>query len=276
MQILNSNLSEGVLKEIESLKKYKKFEKNINFLTIDEIINNWGFNVNNFNNIDLHTRKLSILDIGVGKGQSSIYLASLGHEVWSVEPYIEYCNQIKAIAIKFDLKINVCNGTAEHIDQIKNKFDLVIFCASLHHCDDPNLALKLCFDSLKKDGEIRLYGETFLRPWQTKKGFQEKLKNDPISMGHYGGNEHAYHNWTYKKMLIDAGFREIKLEVPNDGSILDKIEYRLSRRIGDKRIDSNEIILILRIIYYIVQKYLSKFILLREISIFGVNFCGRK
>lgn len=276
MNILSQDLSIGVLKEIESLKKFKAYDINLNLLSFNEIIENWGFNLNNYNNLDLFSKKLKILDIGVGKGQSSLYLASHGHEVWCVEPYIEYCYQIEMISKKFNFNIIVCNGTAEAIDKIKNKFDVVIFNASLHHCDDPNLALRLSYDCLKDGGLIRLYSETFLRPWNTKKGFKKKLEMDPIGMGHYGGNEHAYHNWEYIIMLKNAGFIDVELDKPKDGTVLDKIEYRLKRRIGNKRIDNNSLVIILRIIYYMIQDLLSNFSLLRQCSIFSTNFKARK
>lgn len=183
-------------------------------------------------------KKMRILDIGVGRGESSVFLASLGHEVHSVEPSAGFCDLVSQTAKKFGLNISVYQTVAEDMSQISIKdFDVAIFNASLHHCDDPELALKKVHGLLKKGGEVYLISETHIRPWVSKKRWYAKMENCPVEMGHYGGNEHGYYNWEYEKMLLNSGYENIKkypsfmLKDP-----LYRIECGLRARVNEKRV----------------------------------------
>jgi len=150
-----------------------------------------------------------ILDIGFGWGITSLYLAKCGHDITGVEPSIESINFVERAAKKFDLKLNTVNSTAEEMDKFLNEdFDIAIFNSSLHHCDDPIKGLKAAFEKLKNEGKIYLIEPT-LRAWRSKSWYFKRMKNNPIKMGNYGGNEHIYRSNEYKKMLKLVGFKKI-------------------------------------------------------------------
>lgn len=155
-------------------------------------------------------RKLKILDIGVGRGESSVFLATLGHSVTSVEPSYDFCTLIAYVKNKFKLDIKIVRTVGEEINKINDSnFDFIIFNASLHHCDDPQLALKNAYNMLAPGGKVFLSSEIQIRPWMTKKRWYWLLENYPHKMDHYGGNEHAYYSWEYTSMLKLAGFEKI-------------------------------------------------------------------
>lgn len=81
-----------------------------------------------------------------------------------------------------------------------------------------------------------LINESFLRPWVSEKAYQEKLLADPIGMGHYGGNEHAYHNFKYAQMLKEAGFTMINRFPLQPLDVLSRIEYLLHLKLEGKRV----------------------------------------
>lgn len=157
-------------------------------------------------------QKLKVLDVGVGRGESSVYLASLGHQVFSIEPSKEFCRLIAQIKNKFSLDITPVCSVAEEMGLLnETSFDLVIFNSSLHHCDDPNAALHQAYLMLKPMGKICLSSEIQLKPWVNKNAWYLRLETHPEEMGHYGGNEHAYFNWEYLQMLKTAGFHKVHI-----------------------------------------------------------------
>jgi len=173
-----------------------------------------------------------ILDVGAGRGDSSIYLAELGHNVHAVEPSPELCRIISSAAEKFQLTVIIHQNVGEKIDAInEDEFDFVLFNASLHHCDDPKLVLDLCFKKLRRGGTIFMFNETILKPYMTERYYNFLLEKYPEKMGHYGGNEHAYHCWKYKSLIRQAGFTKVALtSAINETDTLLSIEHKVSRK----------------------------------------------
>jgi SAM-dependent methyltransferase len=155
-----------------------------------------------------HGRR-KILDIGAGRGESSLYLASLDHQVFALEPSEDFCALMESASRKFNTPLTVVRGVAEDLDKLGYRdFDLVFYNSSLHHCDEPVRALRHCYNLMKAGASIILSAELHIRPWVTKRRFNIRLEHEPGAMGHYGGNEHPYYNWEYLSMLRQVGFAE--------------------------------------------------------------------
>ena len=157
--------------------------------------------------------KSEILDVGAGYGQSSLFLAMQGHTVSVVEPSPEYCQCIETMSKKFGVTITSYESSIEAL-KTDQKFDACIFNASLHHCDDPYLAVKKCVGMLKDDGKIFLINEQVIRFYKSKKQYYRSLIENPGKTGHYGGNEHVYRYFEYLSMLRKASIRKIIEKVP--------------------------------------------------------------
>lgn len=153
---------------------------------------------------------IRILDIGSGRGETSIYLASLGHQVSVIEPSLAHCEFIEYAAKRYNLNLNIYLCTAESLNKVNDKFDAIIFNSSFHHCDDPQLALKNCYQALVDGGILLITNEPVLPLFRAKKWYFKKLINNAAEMGHYGGNEHIYYYFEYENMLKKAGFKKIK------------------------------------------------------------------
>lgn len=224
---------------------------------------------------------LKILDIGVGRGESSMFLSSLGHHVFAVEPSEDFCQLIESASGKFGLPVTVCQGVAEDMDRLdETGFDVIFFNSSLHHCDDPMLALRHSYDLLRTGGYICMVSELYIRPWISKAKWYRRLETHPVEMGHYGGNEHAYYNWEYTKMLRESGFDDLwVLPMASSFSPLDSLSYILSLRINGARVHS-EMGVLLRAAYYIAFARISRvtplFRLLAKTSIVAANYLARK
>lgn len=194
-----------------------------------------------------------ILDIGVGLGESSVFLALNNFEVFALEPSEACCKIIKSVSDKFDLKINVIQGVAEDVGKLKTLFDVVIFNASLHHCDDPCLALNESRKILVKGGKVFLVNENFLRPWISEEKYQKLLVSNPVKMGHYGGNEHAYSNVKYNNFLIKT-FGNCKNLIPRKRLALEELELKITSRINGQRVVNLNVGIMTRHFYYVLKE----------------------
>ncbi|MEW6494377.1 MAG: class I SAM-dependent methyltransferase [Cyanobacteriota bacterium] len=225
-----------------------------------------------------------VLDIGVGQGETSIYLAAQGYSVSVVEPSPELCKTIELVANSYDFSLNIYNCTAECIDLINDSFDLIIFNSSLHHCDDPVKALYNCYNALKAEGRLLLINEPILQAFRTKKWFYTRLQTHPEEMGHYGGNEHIYRYYEYIKMLKISGFNHIISE-PNiyNSDYQTRIQQAEMRTINGKPFYNKRILLLKKIYYYSIEQLknggvVGKQILevLKRISIMQTTFIATK
>lgn len=92
------------------------------------------------------------LDIGAGEGRNSVYLASLGFRVTSIEPTKDGSNKIKEKSDKANLNINVLN--CDYLSAKTNeKYDFIIAGTSLDHMEE-----KYLVKSIKKLRESLIVG----------------------------------------------------------------------------------------------------------------------
>jgi SAM-dependent methyltransferase len=221
-----------------------------------------------------------ILDVGVGFGQSSVYLATRGHSVFAVEPSLSLCKLICEVARRFSLSITPVQGVGENLSRIGiADFDVVIFNSSLHHCDQPMTAIAEAFNCLRPGGQLVLVNENMLKPWTTQKRYRRLLEIDPVGMGHYGGNEHSYHNKDYIRM-IRTSFRNVDLLIPRMDSALDELETLLARKLAGRRIYSTNLSVLLRFVLYIFKEKLRRcppmYRLFARLSLMPVHFRAYK
>lgn len=152
-----------------------------------------------------------VLDVGVGAGHSSIFLASRGCQVHAVEPSLALCRVLEETARRFALPLEIYHTTAEALGPLPaDRYDAVVFNASFHHCDGPAAALAHCRRLLRPDGMLLLLNEPQLQIYTSKARYYRRLQEAPEEMGHYGGNEHTYYYHEYLAMLRQAGFQEVQ------------------------------------------------------------------
>jgi SAM-dependent methyltransferase len=160
----------------------------------------------------------SLLDIGAGWGLTSAYLAIKSYTVTCLDPSLKSCQGMEEFFRGLSLNNSIYCGTAEALAQIPGVFDYVVFWSSLHHCDDPLLALSNAYDKLRPGGWVVLY-EPVLRFYRSKKWFYRMMEKNPRKVGHYGGNEHIYRYGEYLDLLTRAGFKRIS-GVPSQRYVL--------------------------------------------------------
>ena len=103
---------------------------------------------------DLKGKK--ILDVGAGLGESSVYFAQKGAEVYFNDISPKMGEFAEKLATRHGVKLNYLIAPIEHLELHKDFFD-IIYCANLmHHVpkQDQEMWIRTMSESLKKDGSL--------------------------------------------------------------------------------------------------------------------------
>lgn len=160
-------------------------------------------------------RKLKILDLGCGNGIASYAFASLGHEVYAVDPDLSEDVGLGATA---RLASKVSNGSiktfqafAESLPFPDSTFDIVYARQALHHFSDLHKGLAECSRVLKPKGFFLASREHVINDEQQLEIF---LENHLLHKLH--GGENAYPLNNYISALQQSDFRIVKCMAPFD------------------------------------------------------------
>jgi hypothetical protein len=133
---------------------------------------------------------------------------------------------------------------------------------------------------LKENGRIFLINENVLKFFRSKNWYYRSLAENPESMGHYGGNEHAYRHQEYVSMLKQAGFGNTTEKIP--------VFYKDIRSVFRMNIDQkennrfkfSEPQLVARFIWYFLMSRIVKIGMLtalsKKLSLILCTFIGEK
>lgn len=89
----------------------------------------------------------SVLDVGCGTGENSLFLASKGHDVWGVDLVESAIERAKEKARDRGLKATFKVHSAFKLDLLGRKFDTIMDCGMFHNLDDDE---RVCFlDNLR-------------------------------------------------------------------------------------------------------------------------------
>lgn len=142
-------------------------------------------------------RKLEVLDLGCGNGIASYAFASLGHNVFSVDP-----DPSKDVGIGATEKlvskvaigsISVFQGFAESLPFANSTFDVVYARQALHHFNDLSKGLSECSRVLKSRGLLLATREHVV---SDDKQLKEFLENHILHRVHGGENAYSLDNYT--------------------------------------------------------------------------------
>ena len=157
-------------------------------------------------------RGCRLLDLGTGRGLTSIALARKGVHVTSVEFDPSDVVGVGALASfpgRSGLPLFAIRGDTIQMPFRDNTFDLA-FCRSvLHHLNDLGQGIREIWRVLKPGGVFVAYNEHIMGPFSSGKKF---LSAHPAVA--YGVNERAYPVFTYWRKFQSAGFRRLRFFQP--------------------------------------------------------------
>jgi ubiquinone/menaquinone biosynthesis C-methylase UbiE len=220
---------------------------------------------------------LRILDVGPGRGETSLYLADHGHEVFPVEPSLVSCEVIEHAGLRFGKNLLIYNCSAEHLEVPDAQFDVVVFNRSLHHCDDPVKALKNMHRYLRPAGKLFVISEPMLPFYKNAARLLETMNKDPDEYGHYGGNEHLYHFAEYISMIKQGGFRNLRWDPVSRYHSKDLLARSLVNDPRHSRLRKNMKYLYLNLVYSLGRSGLKPLLaILRQLSLLQMTFTATK
>jgi ubiquinone/menaquinone biosynthesis C-methylase UbiE len=153
-------------------------------------------------------KKLSVLEIGFGKGSMLSNFIKKGYKTSGIEA--EYLKiQIDEFAEK---NSKLFFGKAESIELPDKEFDVIYGIHLIEHLDSPSIVFKKCFKALKDDGLIY-----FMTPNSTSKGlsfFKDKWWNleDPTHVRFFSPK-------SVMLMLNKSGFKKVITNTPISDSL---------------------------------------------------------
>jgi ubiquinone/menaquinone biosynthesis C-methylase UbiE len=168
-----------------------------------------------FLELDSANRTLKILDLGCGNGIVSYAFASLGHDVYAVDPDTSDDVGLGAITRLIPQlthgQISTVEAFAESLPFPDHTFDIVYTRQALHHFSDLSKGLSECARVLKSQGLLLTTREHVVND-------EEQLKiflNDHIMHQLHGG-ENAYPLSKYIAAHEQAGLKVLKCLAPFD------------------------------------------------------------
>jgi ubiquinone/menaquinone biosynthesis C-methylase UbiE len=161
-----------------------------------------------------------LLDIGAGRGLTSITFARKGIPVTSIEYDPSDIVGVGALAKsqeRLGVPLSGVRGDVLALPFRDECFDVAFSRSVLHHVNDMGRGLKEVWRVLKPGGVFLAYNEHIIGPFSDGQKF---LRSHPTVP--YGVNEHAYPVFTYWSKFRSAGFRSLRffhcsrvLEFPN-------------------------------------------------------------
>ena len=188
-------------------------------------------------------KKLRVLELGAGRGIVGWAFASEGCEVHALEPdpsILVGAGAIEILCERTGQSINVVDSVGEKLCFDDNYFDYVYCRGVMHHVEDPFQVCREVERVLKPGGRFLVIKEHVAN---TDEELAEFLRIHPLN--HLYGGEHAFPLKVYKKAILGAGFKGLKIYGHYDhpvssapailtSSIRGQLQNAVSRRFGDK------------------------------------------
>jgi 2-polyprenyl-3-methyl-5-hydroxy-6-metoxy-1,4-benzoquinol methylase len=140
-------------------------------------------------------KRLKLLELGCGKGDTLKYFSKLGIDVKGIEPDL---NSAKRLNKWFGKKVCI-NESGEKI-KIIGKFDVIYLCHVFEHLVRPDLFIKKVKKNLNPDGIIFLE----IPNCENKKILNTSIKNPHIYNFTYNSIKKLFENHNYDVLKVDT------------------------------------------------------------------------
>jgi len=217
----------------------------------------------------LPMREKEILEIGCGSGASTIALAEQDCKLTSIDVDGERIKIAKKRCEIYDLSVNILEKNASHINDFHNKFDFIIFTASLEHMtyEERYQSIRFAWDMLRDSGFLVITGTPnrlfYYDSHSSLLPFYDWLP-DEIAM--------KYSKYSPRERCVNIGFNEIDFLRFGRGVSYHEFELALDKRCKDLEIYSLHQFLNIPILSRFNRNTRKKFIeILKEVGPPGMS-----
>jgi len=171
-------------------------------------------------------RTLTALDVGCGTGKMSLMLADAGFEVTALDLSFDMLAVFRERLRHEKLDVRpklVCADMFSFLAGCRHKFDLVVFCGTLHHVREVSESLKLAVERLNEGGIILITHEPL------KQAISSKLR-------------YFFHR---KLAVLDEALYRLRIcSLPDEAKGIDYSMSDFQRQFGG--IDADEVVSLLK------------------------------
>lgn len=146
-----------------------------------------------------------ILEFGAGWGNTAVNLARMGYKVTVVDIEQRFLDIVRGRSSGFEENIVLVQGEFSIIDQLREKYDAILFKECFHHCAD-HQSLAASFSSvLAKKGLVCFAGEPIYRNFPVPWGMQ--CDGESIwAVRNFGWLEFGYREEYFIELMQKNGF----------------------------------------------------------------------
>jgi 2-polyprenyl-3-methyl-5-hydroxy-6-metoxy-1,4-benzoquinol methylase len=155
----------------------------------------------------------SILEMGVGWGNTAIQLALTGYRMTVLDLERRYLDIVRQRSEKESVEIGTWHGDFFSIFQREETFDVILFYECFHHCLEHRSLIEGLKRKLNLGGVILFAGETISDTLPYAWGLNPAGQGI-WSIRHHGWMELCFHEDYFRQMLQDVGFSVERQECP--------------------------------------------------------------
>lgn len=156
----------------------------------------------------------SFLEMGCGLGDFQEAFGRVGVNLDAIEASKFSAEYTKARCNKQNIYPDIHNGSFYDVAGIAKKFDIILFEASFHHCDNPVYLLKLLRDKISDSGKLFFVNEPLIRdakrPWGVIRNDGEAL----YQIRKNGWIEYGFDKEFFSELLKFTGWQICGEEMP--------------------------------------------------------------
>jgi 2-polyprenyl-3-methyl-5-hydroxy-6-metoxy-1,4-benzoquinol methylase len=148
----------------------------------------------------------SVLDLGAGWGNTSVWLARMGYRVTAVDIEPRFVELIRERSRRKELNVEVVQADFQIVQSFDRTWDAVLFFESFHHCADHRALVASLDRVVAPDGKVIFAAEPITEDFPVPWGL--RLDGESLwSIRRNGWLELGFHEGYFQDLMTEHGWR---------------------------------------------------------------------
>lgn len=148
----------------------------------------------------------NILEMGCGSGRLALFFESCGCDYYAVDASKAFVMLAKKQIYSSKIKKQIINESFYAVSKFNQIFDIVVFEASFHHCDDPVKILKLLHKNTSSNATIVFLKEPISNDFDRPYGIVRQDGATALCIRRRRWLEYGYRLDFFEKLLLETGW----------------------------------------------------------------------